>query len=541
MKALTKSSLKNIAMVMAMFGSILSISLLNPAKGQAPDCATGTVMYALFNDSTGSGTNAPSEIRPVNYATGAVGGLMGGVKYLIQKVSGASTFYGSAGMGLDPITRRFYVMTQMSSGSGARKDIISINTQTATMVVIGTTPNAATIPVPVVLNDYHFVKVAISPTGLGYAIGVHRDTTSGTFNPARCHPVISFTTCGAAPLPNCSVITLLGFLPYTGNHYHQFNGDIAFDNVGNLYFAAAGFQDIAGKGRYTDARLYRIAAANIPVGPGTGTIPMSLMANYNSLDSTVLNGITFSPTGAMYFSTRRFPAGQNPPALSVNQLYSSTTLGTAVLMPGFSVPTPGYSVADLGGCYFPLGVLAQNQLNLSANYVSGIVNLKWQVNNNDQANYYEVQRSSDETNFETIARIDIHNANHPSEIYNAYDVQKGEVKSKYYRIRQVMQERVSYYSNVVKINMSAKINLIDKPNPNPFKSKFVFNALLKSDNNILVTLSDQNGRKVYQKTFNGHTGANSLTVESLSNLTPGVYLVEIKVEDEVLHEKLIKQ
>jgi hypothetical protein len=104
-----------------------------------------------------------------------------------------------------------------------------------------------------------------------------------------------------------------------------------------------------------------------------------------------------------------------------------------------------------------------------------------------------------------------------------------------------MQNGIRLYSNVVKVNISAKINLVGKPNPNPFKNKFVFNALLKADNNIVVSVADQNGRRVYQKIFNGHAGANNLSVENLSNLKPGVYLVEIKVEDEILHEKLIKQ
>ena len=541
MKALTKSSIKNTVMAMTVAGSMLFHGMLNSAVGQLPDCASGTVMYGLFNDSTGSTTNAPSEIRSINYTTGAVGGLMGGTTYLIQKAGGGGPYYGSAGMGLDAITRRFFAFTQMGNAAGLQKDIYSINTQTATMVIIGTTPAGVTVNVPVVLSNYHFVKVAMSPTGMGYAIGVHRDTTAGGFNPAQVHPVIRFTTCGATPTPGCSVITLLGFLPYTGNHYNLFNGDIAFDNVGNLYFASAGFQRIGGRGRYTDARLYRINAASIPAAPGTGVIPMSLVADYNSLDSTVVNGITFSPVGDMYFSTRRFPAGQNPPALTVNEIYQSSVPGNAVLIPGFSVPTAGYSIADLAGCYFPNGVLAKNQLNLSANYVSGIVNLKWQVNNNDQTSYYEVQRSDDETNFETITKIEIHNSDHASEIYSANDVQKGDGKGKYYRIRQVMQSGIRFYSNVVKINMSAKINLIDRPKPNPFTSKFVFNAQLKSDNEIFVTLSDQNGRKVYQKVFNGHTGANNVSVENLTNLKPGIYLVEIKVENEVVHEKLIKQ
>jgi len=524
-----------------MVGSVLSVVVNSEVQAQAPDCATGTVMYAVFNDSAGSTTNMPSEIRSVNYATGAVGPLMGGTTYLIQKAGAGGPYYGTAGMGLDAITKRFFVMTQMSSGAGLQKDIISINTATATMVTIGSTPTVVTPTVPVILSDYHFVKVAVSPSGLGYAIGVHRDTTSGGFNPARCNPVISFTTCGALPIGGCSVITLLGFLPYTGNHYHQFNGDIAFDNVGNLYFATAAFARVAGKGRYTDARLYKIAAGNIPAVAGTGTIPMTLLANYNSLDSTVLNGITFSPLGAMYFSTRRFPAGQNGAALFVNEIYKSSVLGVATVVPGFAVPTAGYSVADLAGCYFPTGVLAQNGINLTSNYVNGMVSLRWQVTNNNQALYYEIQKSTDDANYETISRIDTRNSNQSSQVYTSMNIDNGDAKVTYYRIKQAMQNGMNYYSNVVKVNNNSKITLIGKPNPNPFINKFVVSALLRLNNPIYVKIADQDGRMVYQKVFTGQAGTNSINIDNLGGLKPGIYVVEVRVDDEVIREKLIKE
>jgi len=541
MKALNQSSLKMVIPIMMIMGSILTQARFNQATAQAPDCATGTVMYAIFNDSSGSTTNMPSEIRAVNYATGAVGPLMGGVKYLIQKAGPGGPYYGSAALGVDPITKRFYVMTQMGSGAGMGKDIITINTLTATATIIGTTPNVATANVPKILDDYHFVKVAIAPSGVGYAIGVHRDTTAAGFNAAQCNPVISFTTCGGAPVPNCSTIKLLGFLPYTGNHYHQFNGDIAFDNAGNLYFATAAFARVGGKGRYTDARLYRVAAANIPLVPGLGTIPMTLVANYNTLDSTVVNGIALDPLGAMYISTRRFPAGQNAPALFVNEVYKSTIPGTAVALPGFTVPTAGYSIADVGGCYFPAGVLAQNQLTLSANNVGGMVSLKWKVNNNDQAVTYEVQRSDDDANFQTIYTTNVQNKDHSSEAYTSFDAPDALSKSKFYRICETMKNGDRYYSNVVKVNLNFKINLIDKPNPNPFADRFSFSALLRADAFVKVSVADQDGRIVYQKMIKGQTGSNKFSVANLSGLKPGVYLVEIRVEDEVIREKLIKQ
>src|SRR2546421_9153334 len=244
MKALLTTSLRKTIAVMMMVGGVLLVANLNVAMAQLPDCASGTVMYAIFNDSTGSSTNAPSQIRSVNYATGAVGPIMGAA-FTIKK----GTFYGSAALAIDPVTKRFYVNTQMSSASGTQKDIISWDPLTSIQVPIGTTPNGPTVNVPVLangLNDYHFVKLAISPGGLGYAIGVTRDTNVTT--PATANPLISFTTCGALPLAGCSVIKVLGFLPTTGvmSNWHLFNGDIAFNAVGDLYFATAAFARVAG-------------------------------------------------------------------------------------------------------------------------------------------------------------------------------------------------------------------------------------------------------------------------------------------------------
>ena len=541
MKALFLTSLQRTIRMM-MVGSVLSQAMISQVKAQLPDCSSGTVMYAVFNDSTGSTTNKPSEIRPVNFATGAVGALMGGTTFLIQKAGSGGPYYGTASLAVDGMTQRFYVMTQMNSNAGLQKDIITINTLTNTMTVIGTTPTVVSGNIPVVLSDYHFVKLAISPTGIGYAIGVHRDTSIGSFNAAQCNPVISFTTCGALPVGGCSTIKLLGFLPYTGNHWHQFNGDIAFDNVGNLYFATAAYARVNGRNRYTDARLYKIAAANIPAVPGTGVIPMTLAANYNSLDSTVLNGIAFSPVGAMYFSTRRFPGGQSvasPPF--INELDKSTVLGVAAPVAGFSVPTAGYSIADLGGCYFPLGVLAQNEMNLTSNYVNGMVSLRWQVTNNNQALYYEIQKSNDDANYETISRIDTRNSNQSSQVYTSMNIDNGDAKVTYYRIKQAMQNGMNYYSNVVKVNNNSKITLIGKPNPNPFINKFVVSALLRLANPIYVKIVDQDGRMVYHNVYTGQAGTNSINVNNLGGLKPGVYVVEVRVDDEVIREKLIKE
>jgi hypothetical protein len=507
------------------------------SQAQLPDCSSGTVMYGIFNDSISSTStaNPQSQIRSINYATGAIGPLMGGTTYLISRVISGTTYYGSAGLGVDFITNRFYAMTQMSS-AGGRKDIVTINTLTATTTVIGTTPSS--------LNRYHFVKVAVSPTGVGYAIGVAADTTAGV--PADANPLIRFTTCGGAPSVGCSTIELLGYLaagPLTTN-WNLFNGDIAFDNAGNMYFFTASFGRVNGANRYKDARLFQIQNSNIPAVAGTGSIPLSLMAEYNALDSTVINGIALDPTGRMYVSTRRYTGIQNPPLPPfVNQLYNSPTPGVATLMPGFGPITTGYSIADLASCYFPLVVLDGNNIVLSGKYSNGANRLTWVVDNNDKGvQKYEVQRSDDfSRNFVTIGTVDAINKDQAKQTYTYNDPNQEFGSKKFYRIREVHNDGRSFYSKVLQVNNTETIHFVNKPKPNPFINEINVAIELLKANPIQVRITDASGRLAFQKNYTGTKGVNNLTLNNMSNLKAGIYFLEISSGSETIHEKIVKR
>ena len=524
--------------VWPVFCLLIALQLLAiESHAQLPDCSSGTVMYAIFNDSIGSTSaiNPQSEIRAVNYATGAVGPLMGGTKYLISKTISGTTYYGSAGLGVDFITNRFYTMTQMAA-PGGRKDIITINTLTAITTVIGTTPSS--------LNKYHFVKVAVSPSGVGYAIGVTSDTTAGV--PADANPLIRFTTCGGAPSVGCSTIELLGYLaagPLTTN-WDLFNGDIAFDNAGNMYFFTASFGRVNAANRYKDARLFRIQNSNIPAVAGTGSIPLSLMAEYNALDSTVINGIALDPAGTMYVSTRRYSGIQNAPLPPfVNQLYSSSTPGTAILKPGFGPISTGYSIADLASCYFPLIVLDGNNIVLSGKYNNGANRLTWVVNNNDKGiQKYEVQRSDDfSRNYSTIGTVDPVNTDQANQTYTFNDPNQEFGSKKFYRIREVHNDGRSFYSKVLQVNNTEVIHFINKPKPNPFINEINVAVELLKANPIQLSITDASGRLTFQKNYIGTKGVNNLMLNNLDNLKPGIYFLEISSGSETIHEKIVKR
>ncbi|HYJ37637.1 MAG TPA: T9SS type A sorting domain-containing protein, partial [Chitinophagaceae bacterium] len=454
-----------------------------------------------------------------------------GKRYWVRKLIGSTFYYGSAALAVSQVTNRFYVMTQMSSAGP--KDIVAIEPVAGTMTVIGTTPTT--------LNDYHFVKMAIAPNGFSYAIGVHRDTSGAA---ATCNPLIRFNTCLTA---GCATptITILGYLPATGITYkwNLFNGDIAFDASGNLYFATAGYGKIVGtRMGYTDARLFKINVASIPSVAGAGIIPMSLYADYSTLDSTVINGIALDLAGNMYLSTRVFSGVQGAPStISIPKLFKSTLPGNAVNMAGFSSPTPNFSIGDLASCNFPNTILPFTQVRLSGKAESGRTDLKWELNNNEDADYFELQRSSDAEDFKTIASIPANYTGYSTAKYSYTDNQVNSSSHAYYRVRAVMKSGIRNYSNVMNILIRDELLLTSSPNPNPFVDHLDCELSLKVKRSIRASIMDQRGSLVMQLHIDCNAGENKITINGLTHLKPGMYILEFRIDEQVVRSKLIKQ
>ena len=501
---------------------------------QLPDCLSGATMYGVFNNLAGSTTADSMEIRPINYSTGAVGPLIGSKRYWVRKQIGFTWYYGSSAMGVNLVNNKFYVMTQMSN-AGA-KDIISIDPVAATMTVVGTTPTS--------LNNYHFVKLAVAPNGFAYAIGVNRDTSqpAATFN-----PLVRFSTCGMTPTAGCATptITILGYLPVTGNMYKWklFNGDIAFDYSGNLYFCTAAYERVAGSTMaYTNARLFKIDVANIPTTGGTGTIPMTLLADYPSLDSTVMNGIALDLSGNMYVSTRVFNGPQgNPSTTQSPKLFKSTNPGTATDMAGFISPTPNFSVADLASCNYPNQILWISQVRLTGRAENGKTDLKWELNNNDEVDYFELQRSDNANDFKTIAKLNPSFSGSVTTKYSYTDNHASGASHAYYRVKATMKSGVRNYSNVMNILLSGQMLVVSAPNPNPFVDRVDFVLSMKNKSSVSARILDQRGSIVKQVQMDSNAGENRMCINGLGHLKPGMYIIELSVDEQVLRSKMIKQ
>ena len=513
---------------------------------QLPDCTTGTVMYGVFNQP--SNISDSTEFRSINFSTGAIGPLMGGRRFWIRRVNGSTTYYGSSAMGLDPLTNAFYVMTQMPGNAGWTKHIIRVNT---VMPLAATDTGIAIAVTPARLNNYHFVKAAIAPDGYGYAIGVNRDTTSALDD--TCNVLVRFSTCGLTPSIGCAnaSVVILGYLPKTAisREWQVYNGDILFDASGNLFFASSAFKNFGGSvSKYTDTRLFRINHADIPTAAGTGFIPMTLAADFNGLDSMGVSGVAVDRTGNFYFAVRRYTNANQVTTSSgaagpfIAELYRATIFGTTTLLLSPATITANFSIGDLGSGYFPFGVLSDIKLKLSGYNEDGDARLKWEVNRNADATSYELQRGTNGTEFETVSSISATNSSSADAMYNYNDRSTANSKTRFYRIKQMLKNGNSLYSNVIKISDQSRIELLAKPNPNPFTNKIELKLQQRSAATTIINLFDQNGRNVYHHIFTTQSGENRLIIsDSISQLTAGIYILEIHSGDDIIREKIIKQ
>jgi hypothetical protein len=60
-------------------------------------------------------------------------------------------------------------------------------------------------------------------------------------------------------------------------------------------------------------------------------------------------------------------------------------------------------------------------------------------------------------------------------------------------------------------------------------------------NDIKVRITSQSGAVLFQRSYKGNAGTNNITIAELANFKPGVYILELNSDNEIIREKIIKQ
>ena len=202
---------------------------------------------------------------------------------------------------------------------------------------------------------------------------------------------------------------------------------------------------------------------------------------------------------------------------------------------GSNVGRPVRQYGSRLGCFnFPsLSTLPVELLAFSASYNNQQTHLKWSSDHEVNFEKYVIERSATGTDFVTVAekRAAANPGRNHYELVDDLSAVAGSVF--YYRLKMLDIDGKFTYSSVVLVKKDAKkINGI-AINPNPVTSGFTtvrFTSARPTAVDLKVV--DISGKVQLQQTMKAVEGNNSLSVNNLDKLQPGIYLLQMVSEGE---------
>jgi photosystem II stability/assembly factor-like uncharacterized protein len=165
--------------------------------------------------------------------------------------------------------------------------------------------------------------------------------------------------------------------------------------------------------------------------------------------------------------------------------------------------------------------------------------LTWSVEAEFNLSHYELERSVDGINFQKSGTITAANSAAPT-TYNYTDNVKNIIAPVYYyRLKAVNANSTWFYSDVVLIRSNKKTTF--KVMGNPFSDHLSFQYNAGAAGKMSVQLSDMKGSVIRNEEQLVTTGTAYYTINNLSSLPAGIYVLELWINRERYTEKIIKR
>ena len=210
----------------------------------------------------------------------------------------------------------------------------------------------------------------------------------------------------------------------------------------------------------------------------------------------------------------------------VNELWIGTETNTS------------FTVQDRYACGFfqqismpTINVLPVKYFSFDAVAVDKIVTLKWITESEINNNHFETERSFDGINFTTIGLVLDGFENGSKKNYEFKD-NSAALQSKtivYYRLKQIDNNGKITYSNTLVVKLQAKAGVAIETAPNPFTENLSVRFTTDETGNAVINIISNTGQKILSKQSVVSKGYNTLQLNGLSKLAPGMYIAQIYI------------
>ena len=169
------------------------------------------------------------------------------------------------------------------------------------------------------------------------------------------------------------------------------------------------------------------------------------------------------------------------------------------------------------------------------------VKVAWSTSMEYNSKSFEIERSGDGVKFRTVATKSA-NGNSTSKINYDINDNIADVTSPivYYRLKQIDVDGKSAFSRIVPVKLKKSLGDFTV-SPNPFINNLNINIMWEKNESTVVKLYNVNGAEVISKTVTMIKGYNYVTIDDLSRVPSGSYIVQFMTAGGRIFKQIVKQ
>lgn len=184
-------------------------------------------------------------------------------------------------------------------------------------------------------------------------------------------------------------------------------------------------------------------------------------------------------------------------------------------------------------------ILPVSLLPLQTTYTDGVSHLTWATTEEINSNYFEVERSTNGTDFSAVGKVYANGYSNRTISYRFDDVKAG-AGANYYRLRIVDKDGSFTFSNITVVNVTVKGFFVTGAYPSPFTDKVNISLSSENSGKAFIRMSDLAGRQLAVQTATVNKGITTVSLDNLGALGKGMYLVEVKFNGSTYTQKIMK-
>lgn len=211
------------------------------------------------------------------------------------------------------------------------------------------------------------------------------------------------------------------------------------------------------------------------------------------------------------------------------------------------VPSPVTAVVRNGMKGFSYFGIAQSStilpielLSFEATYNGSSVDVKWATSSEYNNHYFNVERSVDGENFQSISTVDSKAPNGNSNYQINYGINDPDVKPGvyYYRLKQTDYNGAYKHSSIETVTIGADSDVFNVV-PNPTTNQAEINYRCYASESASLKVYDTRGRLIISRDINCSKGRNSSNID-LTEYQDGIYFITLSTGNRVYKTKLLK-